>query len=365
MMNWLARRKNDYGRLFASIAYYEAPVASSISRFMRLTLQDKYSPDEIFMLGLLDPKKKKRELQQNFSNEQLLRLQRQINPPGSGRVTSDKLAFEARCADCGLPTPAILCIFSKLPAQNSTKAPWISNDSDWCNFYESVAAKSIVIKPVAGAHGNGVLVLNPSTNGHVSADGKSYGANEAIAHMRSLDYDTWIVQPRLISHPILTHLASTEYIQTIRIVTYIDSDNAVTILGCRLRIIVGHAGTDNFDFGRSGNLIASVDPQSGCIQNVLTGRKNAPGLEYVTHHPVSGQALIGFEIPLWHDVINLTQQAARGFLPLRTVGWDIAITDGGVSLIEGNEFWDSRFYEHDQKSELELLHQCGAKDGLL
>ena len=36
----------------------------------------------------------------------------------------------------------------------------------------------------------------------------------------------------------------------------------------------------------------------------------------------------------------LAEQAARAFLPLRTVGWDIAVTPEGPTLIEGNPFWD-------------------------
>jgi hypothetical protein len=36
----------------------------------------------------------------------------------------------------------------------------------------------------------------------------------------------------------------------------------------------------------------------------------------------------------------LAERAARTFFPLRTVGWDIALTTDGPALIEGNPFWD-------------------------
>ena len=46
-----------------------------------------------------------------------------------------------------------------------------------------------------------------------------------------------------------------------------------------------------------------------------------------------GNRDIGFEC-------SVNERAARAFAPLRTIGWDVAITPDGPSLIEGNVTWD-------------------------
>ncbi len=40
------------------------------------------------------------------------------------------------------------------------------------------------------------------------------------------------------------------------------------------------------------------------------------------------------------EVQDLVRRAALAFAPLRTIGWDVAISDAGPSLIEGNVLWD-------------------------
>jgi hypothetical protein len=48
----------------------------------------------------------------------------------------------------------------------------------------------------------------------------------------------------------------------------------------------------------------------------------------------------GFAIPLWAEACALVERAALAFLPLRTIGWDVAVTPRGALLIEGNVTWD-------------------------
>ncbi|MBN9282025.1 MAG: hypothetical protein J0H37_07220, partial [Hyphomicrobium denitrificans] len=50
--------------------------------------------------------------------------------------------------------------------------------------------------------------------------------------------------------------------------------------------------------------------------------------------------LEGFRLPDWTLVTELALRAARTFLPLRTIGWDIALTPDGPVIVEGNRWWD-------------------------
>ena len=53
-------------------------------------------------------------------------------------------------------------------------------------------------------------------------------------------------------------------------------------------------------------------------------------------HPVSGLATKGFQIPHWDKVLAVTEEAARRLEGVGMVGWDVAVTQDGVCLIEGN-----------------------------
>jgi len=66
----------------------------------------------------------------------------------------------------------------------------------------------------------------------------------------------------------------------------------------------------------------------------------APGGGFlpVDRHPETGVTFSGFQLPFWAEVCALARRAARAFLPIRTIGWDFAMTAGGPCLIEGN-FW--------------------------
>ena len=53
-------------------------------------------------------------------------------------------------------------------------------------------------------------------------------------------------------------------------------------------------------------------------------------------HPLSGLATKGFQIPHWDKVLAVTEEAARRLEGVGMVGWDVAVTQDGVCLIEGN-----------------------------
>jgi len=46
--------------------------------------------------------------------------------------------------------------------------------------------------------------------------------------------------------------------------------------------------------------------------------------------------MIGMQIPHWDKVVNMVMEAAKIPEDMRYIGWDIAITDEGCELIEGN-----------------------------
>ena len=122
-------------------------------------------------------------------------------------------------------------------------------------------------------------------------------------------------------------------LNTVRIITQLDKDDRVDIIGTRLRITID-SPVDNM---AAGNIAAPIDP--------ATGRVTGPGVysditkadEYA--HPVTGAEIVGFQVPFWAETLEMCRAAALVDKRNRSIGWDVAITDEGPELIEGNHDW--------------------------
>lgn len=53
-------------------------------------------------------------------------------------------------------------------------------------------------------------------------------------------------------------------------------------------------------------------------------------------HPYSGMRFKGTKIPFWNEVLELVNHLGRLIPEVGYVGWDIAITETGPIVIEGN-----------------------------
>jgi hypothetical protein len=141
-----------------------------------------------------------------------------------------------------------------------------------------------------------------------------------------------LVEEYVVQHPDLMRLSPTG-LNTVRIFTQLNDNDEVELLGCRLRISI-NSHVDNM---AAGNIAASIDSNTGIV--------NGPGVysditkddEY--YHPVSKIQIVGFQVPFWQQTIDMIRQAAMTIKECRSIGWDIAITEIGPELIEGNHDW--------------------------
>ena len=118
------------------------------------------------------------------------------------------------------------------------------------------------------------------------------------------------------------------------------------ILGARLRITI-NSSIDNL---AAGNIAAPIDLQTGLIYSA--GVYSDITKEDETIHPITGVKIVNFKIPLWKESLQMVKEAALLHPENRSIGWDIAITNKGPELIEGNHDW------------CKLLWQLPVKEGL-
>ena len=53
-------------------------------------------------------------------------------------------------------------------------------------------------------------------------------------------------------------------------------------------------------------------------------------------HPYSGKTFKGFQIPHWDEVLHVAESALKNVDSVNYAGWDLAIRENDVVIIEGN-----------------------------
>lgn len=138
-----------------------------------------------------------------------------------------------------------------------------------------------------------------------------------------------LLEELIVQHP----LVSTVYpdsVNTVRCVT-IYKDGEVHFVGTCFRIGNHGSHVDNFS---SGGMVAPVDVNTGIVTD---GGIDRPKNKFMVH-PQTGTPIKGFQFPDWQAAMDMVRAAAKEIPGLRYVGWDIAFSDKGPVMVEGNEF---------------------------
>ena len=332
---------NFVRKLRAAHRLYGKPYGDLLRRFLQLCSEpESYSPREVFLWDLLGPQFADDELDQAMSKTAMIRLQRRLNPPDAAALTEDKSIFYGHCEANGLAAPRLLAVIGPQLGWTADGSV-LRGDSAWADFFESLSAPDIVIKPAMGVYARGVHLLRRQGAQWVEVQGRAFTPAALVAELRrDSGYDRFVVQERAFCDPRLVALSGTDFLQTIRVITVMAEGQGPEIIFAFLKVINGAATTDNFSYGAAGNLLAPIDLQTGRLKVVKAARPGGVGLQSVACHPVTGTAFADFEVPHWAEACALTRRAATSFLPLVTIGWDVALTPEGPLLIEGNAWWD-------------------------
>ena len=140
------------------------------------------------------------------------------------------------------------------------------------------------------------------------------------------------VEEFIIQHRDLLRL-SPSGVNTLRIITQINRNAEVEIIGTILKISVNSI-VDNM---AAGNIAAPINLSTGIVEGPACYKDITKPDEY--YHPITGVKIIDFKIPYWKESLQLAKDAALYGKINRSVGWDIAVTEDGPDLIEGNNDW--------------------------
>ena len=184
--------------------------------------------------------------------------------------------------------------------------------------------RSFIAKPGAGVEGRGIRKL-------LSDDYK-----DIQSLYNDLKADDVLIEECIIQHPHMVFGNSS--VNTVRTMTILDKAGKGHVVKAILRVGIGDSVVDNYAQGGS---IYEVDVQSGVV--VSFGQSK----EGETHmiHPGTDIMMLGYQIPMWKLVIDISERAAEYIPQVKIIGWDVAIMQNGVQLIEGNHNPDYELYE--------------------
>lgn len=158
---------------------------------------------------------------------------------------------------------------------------------------------------------------------------------EILAYMKEKKFD--LVEEFVVQHDMLMKIAP-RGLNTVRIITQYHHGE-VKIIGTSLRLSVNKE-VDNLT---SGGLVVEIDEASGMTRGVA--RYIDPTKTDEVFHPVTNEKVSGFQLPYWRECIDLVRNAALLTPENRSVGWDVAITNTGPLLIEGNHNWNNTLWQ--------------------
>jgi hypothetical protein len=248
-----------------------------------------------------------------------------------GFCLSNKYGCALLMEHLGCPHPAVhgLILKGVLRRQDGT------SPADLVPWLRSLLGREggLVLKPVWSSKGRGILFLTEGTEG-LLLNGSALAEGQLPSIIARLD-----------NYLVTSFVAQAEYAQrmfpeatnTIRLLTVWDlGQDAPFIAAAAHRIGTSRSRPVDAFRGGLGGLSASLDLDTGTLGPAV-GLDAAGRRCSYSHHPETGAAIEGVQVPFWHAMKELVVSAARRTPQLPYIGWDMVATDAGPCVIEIND----------------------------
>jgi hypothetical protein len=141
----------------------------------------------------------------------------------------------------------------------------------------------------------------------------------------------YLIQECLKNHPELAPFGSG--LTSLRITSCKDEAGGFEVTNAVLKMsLAAGSSVDNF---HQGGAVCRVDVKSGEVGPAWDNWIRRPCVLHHVH-PVTGAAIAGTRLPCWPETVAMVAKAASLFPDRIMIGFDVAITDRGPVIIEGN-----------------------------
>jgi hypothetical protein len=269
--------------------------AADWAKFLWFSATHLTGPDDYFVNRLY--RKSRRELKNFITLGKMYKLRRIYNYDGDYDKFNNKVRFNST--------------FGKY-----IKRDWIEPSSATEEEFENFVKKHgrFICKPKELGGGRGVHICEYT--------------DQPIAELKR-EYSDYILEELIKQHDKLAEI-NPHCVNTFRITT-IKEDDEVYIISAMFRCGTRDIPVDNW---YQGGITAAVDIETGRI--FTKGVAKVPKRTEYLRHPVSGVYFPGFQVPFWPETVEMVKSIAGEVDDVRLVGWDVAITNEGPCVVEGN-----------------------------
>ncbi len=184
---------------------------------------------------------------------------------------------------------------------------------------------------VAFCKGKSVFFCKPADSCSGKGIYKNIYLNENSDLKQIFDYlkeNHLFIEESIVQHEEMKKLNPTS-INTVRVTTVLDDNDEAHVMYALQRIGIGSMSVDNVG---SGGIYTVLSEQGKIVCPCWSDKT----ISTYTKHPTTGMDLIGFTVPYYIEALELCQKAAKVEKHVRYVGWDIAISEKGPVIVEGN-----------------------------
>jgi acylphosphatase len=254
-----------------------------------------------------------------------------IGPNATRRIFDDKLLFSSFLAGIGINTPVSRWIVSNDIAFNSSgqRIPTsalipLLNSGSW------------FVKRRSGSGGRGALMLNHGTV--IKADGSVEAMSETDLLNHLKDDKGFLVQEIVVQSDDYA-VFSPSSLNTVRCLTFLGRSGEPEVAAVSLRMGDGRSVVDN------DGIYCGVDMKTHCLLGPgLTDDDDGWAVQVFERHPVSDVTLPGYKLNRLDDIFATCKLAHRALGGPMTIGWDVAMTDAGPCIMEGNLRWGAALH---------------------
>ena len=200
------------------------------------------------------------------------------------------------------------------------KRDWLYlKDKNLKEFGSFIEDKNVIIaKPNNDSGGNGIEKIDIS---------KFKNSKELYKYLKNKNL--LLLEEVVEQHDILNTLNPTS-VNTIRLITLKHNDK-VHFITAFLRIGNNNSFVDNT---ASGGMLTMIDLKRGVTLFPAVDKN----LREYNKHPITNTKIKGIEIPYFDKAKDMIKELSSNIKEINYIAWDIAITNNGPVIIEGNPY---------------------------
>lgn len=292
----------------------------------------KLTPDDYYSYRLYDDELFTTEEKRRFiSDKRFHFVTERTCHPNWRAVTSDKIVSDTLLRSFGMPVPELVAVF--VPGFRECGVPALRTAVDLAAFLRQPDLYPLFAKQINGVQSWGVWSLrefDPATDTIRLIGDETIAVEELAREISQVRNGEYMFQRTLETAPEIRAVTGPG-LSTLRIVLIL-GDHGPEIIQWVWKVTSGTNPADNF--WRSGNMLATLDFESGRVGRVIRGY--GPFMEEVEHHPDTGQLLPGFVLPEWDRCKEMALHCACFCPKLGFQSYDLAITPDGPVVVEMN-----------------------------